>query len=114
MYPQTQSGSSDQCKLIYILNLISLVFGITALVAVVMAYVYRSEAPGWLQSHYRFQIRTFWIGLLYGFISIALMPLVIGFPLSFLAVIWWIVRAVKGLQILQKGEAYPQPATWMF
>jgi len=114
MFPQVQPENADQCKLIYILNLISLVFGVTALVAVVMAYVYRAEASGWLESHYRFQIRTFWIGLLYGFICVITVPLLIGIPLSFLAVLWWIIRAVKGLQWLQKGEACPQPASWSF
>lgn len=32
------------------------------LVGVVMAYVNRGDAPEWLRAHYRYQIRTFWIG----------------------------------------------------
>ncbi|MFW1678215.1 DUF4870 family protein [Pontibacter sp. JAM-7] len=110
---QPETGSqAGQCKLIYILNLVSLVFGVTALVAVVMAYVYRKEADSWLATHYRFQIRTFWIGALYGVAGLLLTPVLIGFLLLLLATLWWIIRAVKGLSLLDKGQAHPDPASW--
>lgn len=48
---------------VYILYLVGFLAGITALVGLVLAYVNRSDASAWLQSHYTFQIRTFWIGL---------------------------------------------------
>ena len=62
-------ASTSNAQIIYILYLVSLVVGVTGIVGVIMAYVYRGEAPDWLQSHYRFQIRTFWIGLLYVVLS---------------------------------------------
>lgn len=63
----TNNGTSQQqlAKIVYILYLVGVVFGITGLIGVVMAYIYKSDAPEWLSSHYQFQIRTFWIGLLY-------------------------------------------------
>ncbi|MXZ09042.1 MAG: hypothetical protein F4Y79_06295, partial [Gemmatimonadetes bacterium] len=57
---QTYSVTSGTAKIVYILYLAELVVGITGLIGVIMAYVNRSDAPEWLASHYRFQIRTFW------------------------------------------------------
>jgi uncharacterized membrane protein len=65
-------------KLIYILYLLSPVLGVTGLIGVIMAYVYRNDAPDWLQSHYRFQIRTFWIGLLYALVGVLLLTVLVG------------------------------------
>ena len=50
---------------VYILYLIGYLTGFTALVGVIIAHVKASSADEVLRSHYRFQIRTFWIGLLY-------------------------------------------------
>jgi len=101
-------------KIVYILYLLGIAFGITALVGVVMVYVNREDAPDWQQSHYRFQIRTFWIGVLYLFVGILLSPILIGYLLLLFWVIWLIVRCVKGLKYLERKEAYPQPAGWLF
>jgi uncharacterized membrane protein len=101
-------------KIVYILYLISLVVGITGIVGLVMAYVNRTDSPDWVQTHYRFQIRTFWIGLLYIAVSACLAILVVGIVTWLLTVIWLIVRCVKGMQALGRGEAYPDPATWLW
>ena len=57
-----RNAGAGTAKLVYILYLVSLLIGITAIVGLIIAYVNRDDAPGWLQTHYRFQIRTFWIG----------------------------------------------------
>ena len=54
-------------KIVYILYLVSLLFGITGIIGVVMAYINKDDAPEWVQTHYQFQIRTFWIGALFIF-----------------------------------------------
>ncbi len=47
-------------KIIYFLNLASLIFGVTSIIAVIMAYIYQSsENPEWINTHFRWQIRTF-------------------------------------------------------
>ena len=97
---------------IYVLYLLALISGITALVGVVMAYMYRDDSPDWLRVHYEFQIRTFWIGLLYFIISGILSLVLIGFVLMFVVAVWWIIRCVKGLRHLDKREAYPDYLTW--
>lgn len=109
---------SDQeggtARIIYILYLVSLVVGITSLIGVVMAYVYRADAAPWLLEHYRWQIRTFWIGLLYTFIGSLLTSIGVGYLILLAAVVWFIVRCVKGLQRLARRAPPLNVATWLF
>jgi len=70
------------------------VFGLPSLCAVFLNYLKRSEVNGtWLESHFRWQIRTFWftfLGLIfYGLLVIT----IIGIPLA------WILIAVLGLWV---------------
>jgi uncharacterized membrane protein len=101
-------------KLVYILYLASIIIGITAIVGLIIAYVNRDDAPGWLQSHYRFQIRTFWIGALYLLLGLMLYQVIIGFFLLLFWLIWLIVRCAKGMKSLDRKEAYPEPESWLF
>lgn len=109
-----RSVSIDTARIIYILYLVGLATGLTLLVGVIMAYVNKEGAPDWLYTHYRFQIRTFWIGLLYcvigGILSIAL----IGFLVLLFWVVWLIVRVVKGFKYLEQRQPVPNVESWMF
>ncbi len=101
-------------NLIYILYLLSLIFGVTSLIGVIMAYVNKGDAPEWLQSHYRFQIRSFWIGLLLGVIGAVTAVFVVGILILVFLFVWWIARCVKGMRYISEGSAHPDPASWMF
>jgi uncharacterized membrane protein len=103
---------AENANLVYILYLLGLVVGVTTIVGVIMAYVNRAEAPDWVQTHYRFQIRTFWIGLLYGLIGALTCIIVIGFFWLGFVLIWWIVRCVKGMQAISRGLPYERAASW--
>ncbi|MDG4900100.1 hypothetical protein EOA60_03315 [Mesorhizobium sp. M1A.F.Ca.IN.020.06.1.1] len=98
---------------IYILYLASLVVGVTGIIGIVLAYINRGKAGGYVESHYTFLIRTFWIGLLYALISVVLMMLAIGFLLMFAVAVWFIVRCILGLQALQRGEPIRDPQSWL-
>ena len=111
---RSEEASVSNARIIYILYLISLVVGITGLVGVVMAYIYRGDAPDWMQSHYRFLVRTFWIGLLYAVVGMLLTPIFVGFLILLFWVIWLIIRCVKGMQYLERRAPHPDPGTWMF
>ena len=74
-----ESNTVGTVKLVYILYLASLLFGITSIVGLIIAYINKDDAPQWLQSHYRFQIRTFWIGALYLLTGLMLYQVIIGF-----------------------------------
>lgn len=101
-------------NVIYILYLVSLVVGITGLIGVVMAYVNRTGAPDWVQSHYRWQIRTFWMALLYSAFGLLLSQILIGYLVILFTVIWLIVRVVKGMQALGRGEPLSDVESWLF
>ncbi len=110
--PAVQTDST--AKIVYILYLVSLISGITAVVGVIMAYVNVGDAPEPFRTHYRFQIRTFWIGLLYCVACGLLTLVVVGAFLFVLVAIWFVVRCAKGLQYLGRGQPYPNAATWLW
>ena len=111
---EQQKDTGSNAKIIYILYLVSLVLGITGLVGLIMAYVNKGDAPDWLKSHYQWQIRTFWMGLLYTVIGLITTGIMIGFLILLLNLVWFIIRCVKGLSALEKKQPLPQPTSWLF
>ncbi|WP_436643033.1 DUF4870 family protein [Microbaculum sp. FT89] len=109
----TGRDPAKSAVLIYILYLVGIVIPIVPIVAIVLAYMNRKEMTGWLESHSTYQIRTFWIGILYFLISSILVFIFIGFLLYIAILIWLVVRCVKGLQAAQRREPIPDPQTWM-
>jgi uncharacterized membrane protein len=109
-----RTGNPDMAKIIYILYLIGLLTGVTIIIGVVMAYIYRDGAPDWLRTHYDSQIRIFWIGILYSCIAGLLIFILVGFLLYLVIAIWWIIRCVKGLKHLDQKGAYPDYQGWAF
>ncbi|TDJ30780.1 MAG: hypothetical protein E2O61_15585 [Gammaproteobacteria bacterium] len=108
------SEETGQAKVIYVLYLAGFIVGVTPLIGVVMAYLAKGEAPEWLDTHYRYQIRTFWIGFLYTFVSVLLTVILIGILGLLATAVWLIVRCIKGFQALDRGEPIEKVATWMF
>ncbi len=77
------------------------VFGVPSIIAVIINYVKRGEARGtFLESHFRWQIRTFWFALLWCVIGGVLFITILGIPLAlgvwFGAGVWAIYRVVRG------------------
>jgi len=107
------SVSTTTPKLIYILFLANIVVPFLGLIGVVMAYVNKADAPEWLQTHYHFQIRTFWIGLLYVMVGAILSVIIIGWFIILFTIVWMIIRCVKGMKSLDAQEAHPNPTGWM-
>ena len=112
--PVTPSVHTLTARIIYILYLVGLATGLTLLIGVIMAYVNRDSAPEWLQSHFRFQIRTFWIGLLFCVIGGILSIVLIGVLVLLFAAVWLIIRVVKGFKYLEQQQPVPNVETWMF
>ena len=92
----------------------SFLVGWPSLIAVILNYVKRSEARGtWLESHFRWQIRTFWFGLLW--ISLCLLFVIgtlglgiflVWIPIIFVS-LWFIYRIARGwLRLLDRKPAY--------
>ena len=112
-------------QIIYALHAVSIVTGIISaasvvgafligwpsIIAVVMNYIKRGEARGtWLDSHFRWQIRTFWFGLLWAALCLALVVFTLGIalvvvwiPLGILTV-WFIYRVARGWSALSSSR----------
>lgn len=110
----SRNGDVTMPLVIYILYLASLFGGITSIIGVIIAYIYQGKSPKWISEHYRYQIRTFWIGFLYGIIAMVLVVIIIGYLLFILLAIWLIIRSVKGIQALQNNEAPQNVDSWLF
>ena len=90
--------------------------GVVGIVAIVLAYVKRGEAAGtWLESHYRWLIRTFWFSLLWGAIGavvfVLLLIVVIGVFIGYLiwvaTTIWVLYRLVRGYTLFNQSKPVP-------
>ncbi len=85
--------------------------GWPSIIAVILNYVKRSEVRGtWLESHFRWQIRTFWFGLLWISLCLAFifLTLGIGILIAWLPIVlvgfWFIYRIVRGWVGLRDGR----------
>lgn len=90
---------------IYALYAVSLFVGITAIVAIVLNYIKQDEARGtWLESHFTWQIRTFWWGLLWVVLGWVTFLILIGWAIWAVAFVWFIYRIAKGWLNLNDGK----------
>ena len=107
--------SNPQLALIvYVLYFAAYVVGVTSLIGVIIAHVQVGSAEPMLASHYRFQIRTFWIGLLYLVVGGILVWVLVGFLVLLWWFVWSIVRNVKGVLALNENRPIANPGSWMF
>lgn len=82
---------------IYALYAASLLVGVTCIVAIVVNYVKKDDVAGtWIESHFRWQIRTFWFSLLWGVIGGITALIIIGWLVLAADFVWFIYRIVKG------------------
>lgn len=92
--------------IIYALYASSLLLGITFIVAIVVNYVKKDDVAGtWLESHFRWQIRTFWFGLLWGILGFMTLFFVVGWFVLIANGIWFIYRIVKGYLRLNDNKS---------
>ncbi len=94
------------------------VFGWPSIIAVIINYVKRGEARGtWLESHFRWQIRTFWFALLWvivvAIVGGLLTIVIIGFAIwvigLFILGLWAIYRIARGWLRLNDRRPMPLP-----
>jgi uncharacterized membrane protein len=117
--PESNPSQSlyDWTQIIYGLHALSLVIGIVSaaaiitsfligvpsIIAVIMNYMKRAEADGtWLESHFRWQIRTFWSGViwvalcsLFVVLTLGLGLFIVWLPLGILG-LWFVYRIARG------------------
>jgi len=93
-------------------------FSLPSIIAVIMNYARRSEVRGtWLESHFRWQIHTFWYAWLWiiltSIIALPMFIVLIGIALEIIGLIavgiWVIYRIARGWLALRDGKALPIP-----
>jgi uncharacterized membrane protein len=89
------------------------VTGWPSLIAVILNYIKRDDARDtWLESHFRWQIRTFWFALLWGAFALifiaSIIGIVIGVPMVLILGLWVIYRVARGWLKLASGEPMPR------
>jgi uncharacterized membrane protein len=124
-HQQPSSSLRTWTEAIYALHAFSLLSGLVgaatvvgafligwpSIIAVILNYVKQSEARGtWLESHFRWQIRTFWFGLLWVTLcvlfvlgTLGLGILIVWLPVAILSV-WFIYRIVRGWMALRDSR----------
>jgi len=98
-------------RVVYVLYLVALVFGITALVGVIVAFIYRGGAPHWVAEHFRFQIRTFFMGFIFLVLMVPAGPLAL--LVGVLWAVWLVFRCVRGLRAADLRQPPPDPDSWL-
>jgi uncharacterized membrane protein len=103
--PQQAESNRTITLACYILYAASLISGVTALIAIILNYVKRDDVVGTVyESHFTWQIRTFWYGLLWTVIGFITIPILIGIAILAVACLWFIYRIVKGWVRLTDGK----------
>ena len=82
---------------IYVLYALTWITGLSGLVAIIINHVKRDDVRGTLyESHFTWQIRTFWWGLLWGFVGMLTLAFFIGFFVHLVNFVWVVYRLVRG------------------
>ena len=107
--PVAVDDTSTRIKVVWGLYIISLAVGLTAIVGVVLAYVWRGAAAGDpMRSHFDRQIRTFWIAVALFFGGLLLLIVGIGALLLLAAGIYIAVMGIVGLMKAFDGRPWPR------
>ena len=103
--PINNKGERNITTIIYALQDLSFFFGISLFAAIIINYVKRDDVRGtWLESHFRWQIRTFWFSLLWSVVGAVSLIFVIGYFILIADMLWLIYRIAKGWLNLANGQ----------
>lgn len=107
---------------IYATYLMGLVFPIGLPMAFVIALVKRHSGPDWVRTHYRFQLRTFWLAL--GALAAVFVAARLGLAFAnsllpmWLAITtfvgWYFLRNLRGMELARDHTEHPRPTSWLF
>ena len=109
MSEERLQSAKNLTAIVYALQAAGFLIGITWVVAIIVNYVKKDDVKGtWLESHFRWQIRTFWFGLLWAVLGFLFIITIIGwFVGMFILMVdatWIIYRDVKGWLRLNDGK----------
>jgi len=98
----------DITLLVYILQAVGFFIGLTGIAAVIVNYVKRADVRGtWFESHFDWQIKTFWVGLAGSILGWITIWILIGWLVLLAVYVWCIYRVVKGWLALNDRQPLP-------
>lgn len=105
--PSAEAGTSLRklAGLVYGLQAASMLVGVTLFAGVIINYLRREQVAGtWLESHFTWQIRTFWWSLVWCVVGIATAILIVGLLVLVASAVWFVYRIVRGWTELNEGR----------
>lgn len=90
--------------IIYALFAVGFCNGVTALIGVILAHVNLKTADPVSASHFKYQMRTFYWGLLWVIIGAITSVIVVGWFVLLAWFIWTLIRIITGLMAINNGQ----------
>ena len=113
--PAADGFDLNRPTIVGLLYAASYLTGVTAIIGVVLAYVWKGEAhQPWEATHYTYLIRTFWIGVIASVLGVLTLLIGVGFLILFAVGIWALVRTIMSLINAQKRAPMKDPETLLF
>ena len=104
----SNDSSKTIAMIVYGLQAIAIFTGLPMLVAVILNYIKLDDVRGtWVESHFRWQIRTFWFALLWTVVGLITAMILVGYLVLFANAIWVIYRVIKGALDLADNKPMP-------
>jgi uncharacterized membrane protein len=93
---------------VYGLQFVGLFTFVGFIFGIILNYIKVSDVRGtWLESHFRWQIRTFWFGILWSILGGVLVIFLVGYAILLINYIWMIYRVMKGwMYLIDHREMY--------
>jgi uncharacterized membrane protein len=106
--PEGAAALAKIAAVIYALQAASFLVGISLFAATILIYLKRGEARGtWLATHFRWQIRTFWLTLLGLVAGVVTLSMEIGYLLLLFTAVWLAYRIIRGWLLLSEKKSAP-------
>ena len=106
-HPGVQDPAHGNIQIIYILYLVGAIIPIVGLVGFIMALSAKGKGSPLAESHYEWQVRSYWMYWVFAVPGIVLALLIIGYFVLLGAWVLWIVRGVMGISSLGRNEGMP-------
>ncbi len=99
------SKEKNLAMIVYALQAGSFLVGVTYFAGIIVNYMKMDEVRGtWVESHFKWQIRTFWFSILWALIGVVTMVFMIGHVILLIDVLWMVYRIVYGWIKLSDGQ----------
>lgn len=94
--------------IVYVLQALACIVGLTYIAAIMVNYIKLDDVRGtWLESHFRWQMRTFWYSMAWGALGLILFLIAIGYFVLLGTAFWVLYRIIKGFIYLNDGRSMP-------